>query len=270
MTMAVGPTPATRIGRSGAITVPSVDPLLKRLATVSTLTAEQARIVSAMPAPPRHLRPHSQIGRIGDPAPSAFVIREGWAFAYTLSADGDRQVLGFLVPGDIVRVSDLFRTSAVCGIETITDAIVTEITPASVRRASQQWPELYEFFLRLQSESHSRRVAHLVDVARRDSHARVAHLLCTLEQRLMSVGRAGPNGYPFPVNQYLIADALGMTAIHVNRVLRALRHQEIATVHNKRVVIHDRARLMAIAGCDESEADQASIIVLGHRNCRQD
>jgi CRP-like cAMP-binding protein len=264
--VAVGLTPVTRSDASWAIEVPSADPLLARLKSISALTADQAHIISAVRAPPRRLRARSQLGRIGDPAPSAYVIREGWAFAYTLLADGDRQVLGFLLPGDIVRVSDLFRAVAVCGIETITDTVVTEISPASVRRASRQWPELYEIFLRLQSESHSRRVEQLIDIARRDSRARVAHLLCKLEQRLMSVGLATPDGYEFPVNQYLVADALGLTAIHVNRVLRTLRDQEIVTVHNKRVIIHDRARLMEIASCDGNATDDSAITVRANRN----
>lgn len=259
--MAVGLTPVSRSDASRALEVPSADPLLTRLKSISALTADQAHIVSAMRGPPRHVPPRSQLGRIGDPAPSAFVIREGWAFAYTLLPDGDRQVLGFLVPGDFVRVSDLFRASAVCGIETITKAVVTEISPAAVRRASSQWPELYEIFLRLQSESHSRRVAQLVAVARRGSQARVAHLLCTLEQRLISVGLATPDGYAFPVSQYLIADALGLTSIHVNRVVRVLRDQGIATVRNRHVIIHDRARLMEIASCDRNATDDSAIIV---------
>ncbi len=237
-----------------------IDPFLTRLLSVSPLTAAQAEIVAAMQGPPLSLHAREQLGLVGDSARSAYVIREGWAFAYTLLANGERQVLGFLLPGDIVGLSALFRDRAERGIETITETVVSEISMESVRRASRQWPEIFELFLRLQSGIQSALVEQLVDLGRRDSRARVAQLLLKLERRLMSIGRAGPDGYYFPVSQYLIADAVGLTAIHVNRVLRGLREEESVTVRRDRVTIHDRSRLMMIAGEGE-EADGGAEIV---------
>ena len=236
----------------GVIEPEPFDPLLARLATFSPLTAEQVGIIAAMQGPPLALRPRAQLGRPGDPAGSAYVLREGWAFAYTLLADGERQVHGFFLPGNIVRLSDLFRVSAGRGVETITDTVVSELSMDSLRRASREWPEIYELFLRLQSQVHAALVEQLVNLGRRDSRARLAHLLLRLERRLMRIGLAGPDGYDCPLSQYLIADALGLTAIHVNRVLRGLREEGIVTLRRDRVTIHDRARLMEVAGYGEA------------------
>lgn len=241
-----------------------IDPFLTRLQSFSPLTADQARIVAAMQGPPQSLRARTQLGRAGAAATSAYVIREGWAFAYTLLANGGRQVLGFLLPGDIVRLGNLFRSGVGHGIETITDTVVSEVSMKAVRQASHQWPEILELFLHLQSGIQSALIGQLVDLGRRDSRARVAQLLLKLERRLMAVGRAGPDGYSCPISQYLIADALGLTAIHVNRVLRGLREEGIVTLRNDRVTIHDRARLMEIAGDDEA-GSKADIIVLAKR-----
>ena len=71
-----------------------------------------------------------------------------------------------------------------------------------------------------------------------------------------------PDGYHCPISQYLIADALGLTAIHVNRVLRSLREEGVVTLRKDRVTIHDRARLMAIAGDDGADADDAAFAVV--------
>ena len=104
--------------------------------------------------------------------------------------------------------------------------------------------DLLKFFFRLQSQGPGAGRA-VVDLGRRDSRARLAQLLLKLERRLIAIGHAGPDGYDCPISQYLIADALGLTAIHVNRVLRGLREEGVATLRNDRVTIHDRARLMA-------------------------
>ena len=260
-----------RAASSQAIETGAADPFLKRLAAIRALTPDQKRIVSEMQGPPRLLRPRTQLGRAGDSATSAYVIREGWAFAYTLLANGQRQVHGFLLPGNFVRLNDLFRDGAGQGAETITDTVVAEVSMDSLRRASQQWPEIFELLLRLQSQVQSALVAQLVNLGRRDSRARVANLLLRLERRLMRIGRAGPDGYDCPISQYLIADALGLTAIHVNRVLKRLREEGIVTVRNDRVTIHDRARLMVVAGHDEADVGGVAITALlsnRHQDCR--
>ncbi len=245
-----------------AIETQSGDALLTRIASINALTAEQARIVSAMQGPPLALRPRAELGRTGGPAASAYVIREGWAFAYTLLANGERQVLGFMLPGDVVGLSGLFRARTGRGFETITDAVVSEISMGSVRRAARQWPEIFEVFLRLQSEVQSALIGQLIDLGRRDSRARLAQFLLKLERRLTSIGRSRPDGYDCPISQYLIADALGLTAIHVNRVLRALREEGVVTLRKDRVTIHDRARLMEIAGDNDGDIGAADIVVL--------
>ena len=245
--------------------VQPTDPFLTRLLSISDLTREQARIVTLMQGPPRLLPAHAQFDQPGEP--SAYVIRDGWAFAYTLLANGERQVVGFLLPGDLVRVCRPAESTTELYVETITDTVVSEVSMAAVRGAAQQWPAIFELFLRLQAQAQAALIEQLVDLGRRDSRARVAQLLLKLERRLTPIGRAGPDGYYFPISQYLIADALGLTSIHVNRVLRSLREEESVTVRHERVTIHDRARLRAIAGEDDSVIDGAAAITsIGRRH----
>ncbi len=246
--------------------VQATDPFVTRLLSISALTREQAGIVTLMQGPPRRVRPHMQLNRAADQHASAYVIREGWAFAYALLANGERQVVGFLLPGDLVGVGCSIGGSAELCVETITETVVSDVSKDSIRRASQEWPEILEIFLRLQSQMLGALVDQLVDLGRRDSRTRVARLLIKLERRLMSIGNADADGFAFPVSQYLIADAIGLTAIHVNRVLRSLREESVVTVRKDRVTIHDRARLMEIAGDDEGDVDDPRIIVLADRN----
>ena len=91
-------------------------------------------------------------------------------------------------------------------------------------------------------------IEHLASIGRRNAVERTARLFLELAERLRLVGLATDQGFSCPLNQYVIADALGLSAIHVNRVLRQLREQGLMTVRSGEVVIHDEKGLRSLAG----------------------
>lgn len=91
-------------------------------------------------------------------------------------------------------------------------------------------------------------VEHLVSIGRRNAIERTAHFFMELAERLSLVGLATETEFDCPLNQFVLADALGLTAIHINRVLRQLREDELITFRKGRVRIHDFRRLRKIAG----------------------
>ncbi|GGD37710.1 hypothetical protein GCM10011335_45570 [Aureimonas glaciei] len=95
-------------------------------------------------------------------------------------------------------------------------------------------------------------VEHLVGIGRRDAKKRTAHFLLELGARLKLVGLGSTQGYACPLSQYLLADALGLSAVHVNRVLR---EDGLATFQNGQVEIHDLDGLMRLADFDKSYLD---------------
>jgi CRP-like cAMP-binding protein len=97
-------------------------------------------------------------------------------------------------------------------------------------------------------------VEHLVSVGRRSAIERTAHFFLELRDRLQLVGLAMNGRYQCPLNQYVLADALGLSAIHVNRVLRQLRERQLLTFHQQTVTIHDPMKLKALAGYDCPDA----------------
>jgi CRP-like cAMP-binding protein len=101
-------------------------------------------------------------------------------------------------------------------------------------------------------------VEHLVNIGRRNALVRTAHLLLELGLRLQLVGLGSDSGFACPLNQYLLADALGLTAIHVNRVLRQLRERGLVTFREGSVVIHDLAGLRALAEYHSGYLDQSN------------
>jgi len=89
-------------------------------------------------------------------------------------------------------------------------------------------------------------------MGRRNSEQRVAHLMCELYIRARNIGLISGDVLELPLSQIVLADALGMTAVHINRVLRKLRIEEVMEISRGKLVIRDPARIVAVAGFDET------------------
>jgi CRP-like cAMP-binding protein len=100
-------------------------------------------------------------------------------------------------------------------------------------------------------------VEHLVGIGRRDAAERMAHFLLELGKRLSLVGMGSKAGYACPLTQYLIADAIGLSAVHVNRVLRELREQGMVTVRDGYVTFDDYDRTVEFADFEATYLDQS-------------
>jgi CRP-like cAMP-binding protein len=99
-------------------------------------------------------------------------------------------------------------------------------------------------------------VEHLVDIGRRNALERTAHFLLELGARLKLVGLGTKDGYACPLSQYLLADALGLSAVHINRVLRQLREEGLLTFRSGQVIFDDFGRLVKMADFDTAYLDQ--------------
>jgi CRP-like cAMP-binding protein len=122
----------------------------------------------------------------------------------------------------------------------------------------QGLPRLGAAILWAASRDEAMVVEHLVGVGRRDALARTAHFLVELGLRLRPIGLGSEAGFACPLNQYLLADTLGLTAIHLNRVLRKLRLQGLVTFRDGQVVFHDLPGLRRLAEHHGGYLDQAA------------
>ena len=103
-------------------------------------------------------------------------------------------------------------------------------------------------------------VEHLVSIGRRSALERTAHLVLELYDRLQLVGLADGDEFDCPLNQYIMADALGLSTIHVNRVLRTLRDRSLMTFRDHRMIIHDFAGLKSLAGYESENAGRVVLL----------
>jgi len=187
---------------------------------------------------------------------SAFVLADGWACSYKLLPNGERQIVDFQIPGDFLGLrSILFRTSD-HSIEALTEIEAFEVLTADILDAFAQSPRLATAVLWAASRDEAMVVEHLVSVGRRNAEQRMAHFLLELGSRLNLVGVGDRSGYPCPLTQYHLADALGLSAVHVNRVLRHLREAGLVTFQKGQVTFEDFDRLRDLAEFNTAYLDQ--------------
>ena len=186
----------------------------------------------------------------------AFILQQGWAYCYKLLPDGGRQVIDFRVPGDFLGFRSVLLRTADHSAITVTEAVVAELAGQRMLDSFQELPRLGAAMLWAASRDEAMVVEHLVGIGRRNALARTAHLMVELGLRMQLVGLGDAGGFACPLNQYALADALGLTAIHVNRVLRQLRERKLLTFRDGRVEFHDLPRLRQLAGHHGGYLDQ--------------
>ena len=178
------------------------------------------------------------------------LVLEGWAARYKLLPGGGRQITAFLIPGDFCDAHVAILSRMDHGIVALSDVAVAYIPHAlfdalplrSVKLARALW------WSTLVDEAVLR--AWIVNIGRRDAYEAVAHLFCELQARLRNVGLVEDNRFDLPITQDVLADALGLTPVHINRILQRLRSENLILLKGGILTILDAEALRKVAGFD--------------------
>jgi CRP-like cAMP-binding protein len=187
------------------------------------------------------------IAREGDQPKDVHLVLSGWACRYKQLDDGRRQIVAFFLPGDICDLNIFILKEMDHSIGTITEVrtaglpreFFDEIGAGHPRVASAFWWE------NLVNSAIQREWT--MNLGQRTASERMAHLLCEIFLRLRLAGLAGRDSCDFPLTQADLADATGLSKVHVNRTLRALRSQDLVEVKGKTLVVPNLERLMRAA-----------------------
>lgn len=185
----------------------------------------------------------------------AYILASGWVCSYKLLEDGTRQIVDFQVPGDFLGLRSVLLRTSDHNIEPVTKVEASEVLSQDLLEAFSETPRLATAVLWAASRDEAMVVEHLVSIGRRDAKERTVHFLLELGARLNLVGLGTPAGYACPLSQYVIADTLGLSAIHLNRVLRELREDGLLTFRQGRVEFHDLDGLVELSGFDKTYLD---------------
>ena len=193
----------------------------------------------------------------GQSEQAAYILAAGWVVSYKIQPDGSRQIVDFQIPGDFLGLRSVLLHTSDHGIEPIVDIEAAEVRVSDLLQAFAETPRLATAVLWAVSRDEAMVVEHLVGLGRRDADGRMAHFLLELGVRLSLVGMGSRQGYACPLTQYHLADALGLSAIHVNRVLRKLREGGLVTFQSGQVTFDDYEGLVALADFDPAYLDQS-------------
>jgi len=230
-------------------------PLAQKLSAYVALSPIDLQTLARFDRRKRSFQPGHEMIHEGQRNASAFVLADGWACSYKLLPDGERQIVDFQVPGDFLGLrSILFRTSD-HSVQAVTPIEAFELLASDILEAFAQAPRLATAVLWAASRDEAMVVEHLVDLGRRNADERMVHFLLELGARLSLVGVGDRTGFDCPLTQYHLADTLGLSAVHVNRVLRHLREEGLLTFQQGRVTFDDFDRMKALAGFDTAYLD---------------
>lgn len=197
--------------------------------------------------PPRH-----DLIRQGDPPGPLFVMLSGWACRYTVLPDGSRQITAFLMPGDCCDLHTSILNQMDHTIATLSPARVASVSRRRFGELLDDSPALLKAFWWSQLVDEGTLRAWIVSMGRRGSVERVAHLMCELWVRARNIGLTRGDRLELPLTQVMLGDALGLTSVHVNRVLRRLRLAGVMELGSGTLIIADIAQLTRVAGFDDA------------------
>ncbi len=209
--------------------------MLRNLELRSKLSAEDRQAVMALPYTLRMLEPSTYTVREADPPTSCGVLVSGFAYRQKLTGDGSRQIVALHIPGDAVDFQNLFLDVADHSVQMLTRGEVAFIDRSDFQHLARSRAGIgHAILVKMLVEASIFR-EWVLNVGRRDARVAMAHLLCEFAVRLEAEGLAGEYRYELPMTQEQLADALGLTPVHVNRTLKALEAEGLIT-RNKRMV----------------------------------
>jgi CRP-like cAMP-binding protein len=192
-----------------------------------------------------------------------YINHDGWLARYKILHTGSRQIMDFILPGQVFGLQACLFKRCLYSVVAITESTLSTIPFDTVDSVFDRnlalakalfWSAAYEAAILGE---------HLIDAARRSAYERVSHLLLELFVRLNAVHLADDMTFSIPLTQELIADALGLTTVHVNRTLRALREDKLIAMDGRSVTILDFEALSLLSDFENSYLGEAARTLRG-------
>ncbi|MEE7459821.1 cyclic nucleotide-binding protein [Methylorubrum populi] len=223
------------------------NPLILKLEHGADLTDEDRALLQSLSSGARQIQAHRDVIDEGDRPENVHLVMEGWAYRYKVLPNGKRQIMAFLVPGDFCDLHVAILGEMDHNIGTAWGCKVVDIPRKVIDELGQNHPRITRamWWSTLTDEGTLRE--WLVNMGQRQADRQMAHLFCELLVRLQTVGCADEDSFEFPLSQTDLADTLGITSVHVSRVLQELRAQGLVIWQDKRLRILDVPKLKAFS-----------------------
>jgi len=188
-----------------------------------------------------------------------WVPLEGWAFRYKSFADGRRQVLNYMLPGDVIGLYSVMLKRSDYGVEAITPMTLAVFPCTELIDALAHTPRLLLALSWIAGQGERMLDEQIARVGRRGAAERMAHLFVELYIRMLKLGSSQEEARVLPLTQALLSDTLGMSHVHANRCFGTLTREKLVALKSGRLVLLDTGRLAERAGFDASYLEETAV-----------
>lgn len=226
--------------------------LVAKLSNLMPLSTDETRLIEGLCTNEQRFDAGATVVEEGAVLQSGFVLTAGMACRYRLLRDGRRQILTFLIPGDFCDLHVFLTKAMDHSIDTIVASRLAWVAREAVVDLVGHHPRISAALWWSAMQEAAMLRERVVAVGRRNARSRVAYLLCELVWRQRAIGMTAGNSIPLPLTQPQLGDTLGLTPVHINRVLQQFRRDGLVRLKQRHLTLLDIDRLMEIAGLDDS------------------
>ena len=223
------------------------NPLVRKLEGFVSLSDADKALLERISAPSRIVPAQTDLVREGDAPKGVFLILEGMACRHNVRANGARQIMAYLVPGDFCDLDVALLDTMDHTIVTLSACKVVCISPKVIAEVMEHHPQLARALRMSTLVDEATLREWLMNVGCRSALERVAHLFCELQVRMQVVRVADGNSYDLPITQAGLADTTGLSSVHLNRTMQELRRTGLIKLRQRRLTILDLPRLRTLA-----------------------
>lgn len=236
---------------------PDLQRFLERLTSRSVLSDRERSAIQGLPAKTMRIAPNHDFVRLGERVDHACLIVEGLVGRFDQNAHGARQITALHIAGDMADLHSVVQPKVTSALQALSHVIVLRVPHDALRTVAATYPAIAEALWRDCMVDSMILAQWVINVGRRDARTRIAHLLCEMACRYHAADGTGPTSFKLRMTQSQLADATGLTSVHVNRSLKSLKEHGL-TFRSGTVRIEDWQALATMADFD-SDYLQADI-----------
>lgn len=238
-------------------------PIVTRLTRAMKLNAADLKSLEAIFERDLSFRKREELVVHGSEFRKLCFVKDGYAIRYRLLRSGRRQILKLILPGDVIGFPVSFFDRSTYAVVAVSELTYAVCSFDAYIRLCYEHPQFGLVLSWLAAHEAATYAEHIVNLGRRTPIERLAHLLLEIHARLLEVERADETSFDLPFSQEVIADVLGLSVPHLNRVIQQLRAEHLITSNSRLIDLTDLAGLQKLA--QYQPMDLAPIPVLKRR-----
>lgn len=222
--------------------------ILKHFRQYASLGPQDVQFLESLEDRPVVYPRNSNVWHEGSEANSFYVLRSGWAYSSRILQNGNRQILDLFLPGDVIGLREYAYKHRLNSVHTVTDAELCAFPKSQLQTVFATSGLLGQLFFALAAQGQAILLERIINLGRRSARQRVAHLLGELSVRMQSGHATDESLDLLPLSQTVLADLLGLSAVHINRTIRGLREDGLIDLHYQAIKILDVEGLKDVSG----------------------